>query len=214
VASYGKGSGGPHSAHGEPAMFHGHGSKKDDVEIDVERFFRAVDRAIDEHYSKPSGLPLLLAALPEYHNVFRAVSKNPRLLPVGIETDPDMLSTEELRERAWQAIEPFYVKRLAEIVERYGAAKSRNRGTDDIEQAAQAAVAGRVETLLVEADRQIPGSINHTTGRITRGTSRKPYLDDMLDDLGELVLSRGGEVIVVPRERMPSESGLAAVYRF
>src|SRR5665811_242811 len=45
VASYG-GVGGSHSA-----MHHGHGGKKDEVDIDAERFFRAVDRGILEHLS-------------------------------------------------------------------------------------------------------------------------------------------------------------------
>jgi hypothetical protein len=29
-----------------PPMRHGHGSKKDEIHIDSERFFRAVDRAV------------------------------------------------------------------------------------------------------------------------------------------------------------------------
>ena len=36
----------------------------------------------------------------------------------------------------------------------------------------------------------------------------------MLDDLAERVLKTGGEVIMVPPERMPSKTGLAAIYRF
>jgi len=51
VASYG-GVGGA----GKP-MHHGHGGKADAADIDADRFFRAVDRAVLEHYSKPSGLP-------------------------------------------------------------------------------------------------------------------------------------------------------------
>jgi hypothetical protein len=39
-------------------------------------------------------------------------------------------------------------------------------------------------------------------------------VDDLLDDLGERVLATGGEVVVVPTERMPTESGLAAIYRY
>jgi len=38
--------------------------------------------------------------------------------------------------------------------------------------------------------------------------------DDLLDDIGEAVLRRGGEVVVVPAERMPTTSGLAATYRY
>ncbi|MGE5667962.1 MAG: hypothetical protein ACM338_07190, partial [Betaproteobacteria bacterium] len=48
VASYGG------SGRGDPGMHHGHGSKKDEVDSDAERFFRAVDRAILEHHSRPS----------------------------------------------------------------------------------------------------------------------------------------------------------------
>jgi hypothetical protein len=36
----------------------------------------------------------------------------------------------------------------------------------------------------------------------------------MFDDLAELVLAKGGEIVVVPAERMPTDSGLAAIYRF
>jgi len=35
-----------------------------------------------------------------------------------------------------------------------------------------------------------------------------------LDDLGEIVLRKSGEVIVVPAERMPTNTGVAAIYRF
>ncbi len=38
--------------------------------------------------------------------------------------------------------------------------------------------------------------------------------DDVLDDLGELVLRNGGEVAIVPAERVPTQSGLAAIQWF
>jgi hypothetical protein len=38
------------------------GGKAEQQERDWEKFFRAVDRAILERYSRPSGLPLLLVA--------------------------------------------------------------------------------------------------------------------------------------------------------
>lgn len=38
-----------------PNMYHGHGSKKDEIELDAERFFQVIDRAIYENHSKRSG---------------------------------------------------------------------------------------------------------------------------------------------------------------
>ena len=207
VASYGMGAGGP-------AMRHGHGSKKDEVDVDAERFFRAVDRAVLQHHSRPSSLPLILAALPEYHSLFRQVSQNPFLLPEGIETDPSALSIDTLRERAWRVVEPRYLARLASLGEDFGAAKSKGLGSEDPSLVAEAAVAGRVGTLLIEADRHIPGRIDYASGRIEAGYLTHPEIGDVLDDLGELVLKKGGQIVVVPAERMPTQTGIAAIYRF
>jgi hypothetical protein len=207
VASYGMGTGGP-------AMRHSHGSKKDELNKDAERFFRAADRAVLQHHSKPSGLPLILAALTEYHSLFRQVSQNPLLLPEGIETDPSALSIDTLRERAWRVVEPRYLTRLAGFIEEFGAAASKGLGAEDPSLAAQAAVSGRVATLLIEADRHIPGRIDYASGRIEPGDLAHPEVGDILDDLGELALKKGGQVVIVPAERMPTQTGVAAIFRF
>jgi hypothetical protein len=82
-----------------------------------------------------------------------------------------------------------------------------------MELTAEAAVAGRIATLLVEADRQLRGRLDRATGRIARDDLGRPEVDDLLDDLAELPLTRGGGVVVVPGERMPTATGLAAIYR-
>jgi hypothetical protein len=207
VASYGMGAGGP-------AMRHSHGSKKDELDKDAERFFRAVDRAVLQHHSKPSGLPLILAALPEYHNLFRRVSQNPFLMAEGIDIHPDALSVDAFRERAWQAVEPHYLARLAGLVEEFGRSKSVGLGSDELGGVAEAAVAGRVAKLLIEAERHVPGRIDSMSGRIELGELAHPEIDDLLDDLGELVLRKGGQIVIVPAERMPAQTGIAAIYRF
>jgi hypothetical protein len=195
-------------------MHHGHGQKKDEVEIDDERFFRAIDRAILEHHSRPSGLPLMLAALPEHHDLFHQVSHNPFLMGDGIGADPGSISRDQLRQEAWRTAEPQYLKRLSNLVNDFEQARSKQLGSADLADVAQAMIAGRVGKLLVEADRQIPGQIDVASGRIEFGDLADPEVDDILDDFAELTLKMGGEVVVVPAERMPSTTGAAATYRF
>ena len=207
VASYGG------TAQGS-SMRHGHGSKKDEAAIDEARFFRAVDRAILEHYSRPSGMPLLLAALTEYHTPFRQISHNPFLMDMGIEVDPGSLTNDQLCARAWTIVEPDFRARLRALVERFEDARSRGRGADDLAQVALAAAASRVESLLVETDRRIPGRLNPASGTLTLSPLEDPQVDDLLDDLAELVLGRGGQVVVVPAADMPTASGVAAIFRF
>jgi len=195
-------------------MYHGHGAKVDEVDIDLDRFFRVIDRSILEHHSRPSELPLMLAALPEYHAPFREVSHNPFLMGDGIMLNPDALSLDELREHAWRLIEPHYLERLAGLVEDYQLARSRKLGSDDLAAVAQAVSVGRVGSLLVEADREIPGRIDSATGKIEPGDLANPEIGDMLNDLAENVLRMKGTVVVVPAQRMPTTTGLAATYRF
>ena len=100
------------------------------------------------------------------------------------------------------------------LIEAFGEARSNGRGADELAQVAEAAMAGRVATLLIEAERQVPGRMDAATGRIAFDDLAHPEVDDLLDDLGELVLKMGGQIVVVPAERMPTPTGLAAIYRF
>ncbi len=208
VASYGG------VGRGSSPMHHGHGSKESEVDSDAERYFRAVDRAILEHHSQPSGLPLILAALPEHHHLFHKVSHNRFLLPDSIDIHPDALSIDEFRQRAWQIIEPRYLARLAGMVEDFGNARSKGLGSDKLAHVAKALADGRVATLLIEARREIPGRLDAATGDIELSDLAHPDVDDLLDDLGSLALNKGGDVVIVPTERMPTASGIAATYRY
>jgi hypothetical protein len=208
VASYGG------TGAGSVAMHHGQGGKKDEMDIDAERFFRSVDRAVLEFHSKPTGLPLILAALPEHHGHFRKHSQNPFLLDEGIKGHPDALPTTEFRERAWHIFQAQYQAKLAELVDEFAVAKSKGLGQEDLKQVADAALAGRIATLLIEADRQIPGRIDGATGQVEFRNLSHPEVGDLLDDLGELVLKNGGRVVVIPADRMPTKTGAAATCRF
>ncbi|MBE7445350.1 MAG: hypothetical protein HS132_08935 [Planctomycetia bacterium] len=196
------------------AAWHGTDVKQDAVDRDTEQFFRAVDQAVLQHCSQPSKMRLILVALPEHHHLFRSVSRNPFLMKEAIGVQPDALPLAALRERAWQLVLPYYLERLAGLVEAFGAAVANGRGADELDDIAKAAIAGRIATLLIEADRLIPGNIDVSSGRITSGDLSDPDVDDVLDDLGESVLRARGDVVIVPAERMPTRTGAAAIYRF
>ena len=195
-------------------MRHGHGSKPDEAEIDEVRFFRAVDRSIFEYYSRPSETPLMLAALPEYHAAFRRLSHNPFLMDKGIEMDVSSLSAEQLRDRAWAVLEPEFRSRLRELAASFEEARGKRLGTDDLAEVAHAAAASRVDSLLVEMERRIPGRLDAQTGDVQLDALDDPQGDHLLDDLAELVLNRGGSVVVAPAAGMPGAIGVAATFRW
>jgi hypothetical protein len=205
---------GSYSGTGGTAMFHGHGGKKDEVEIDTERFFRFVDRLVMERYSNPTGLPLILVALDEYHTLFKNISHNSYLLDKGIKINYDALTIDDLKETAWEQLEPIYLEKTKEIVDKFEISRSQDLGSDDLIQVVKAAYENRIDTILLEADRVIPGKVNLETGIMEEGNLDNPDFDDILDDLAEMVIKSNGKVIILPKERMPSKTGVAASYRF
>lgn len=197
-----------------PGAQHGTDVKQDARDHDTAEFFRLVDQLVQRNYSEPSGLPLILAALTEHHHSFRSRSRNPQLMAESLDFDPDSVPLDVLRERAWQLVLPHYLKRLGGFVDTFAAAHGSGLASDDLNDIATAAFAGRVATLLIEADRLIPGRIDPTSAAIMADDLGNPDVDDVLDDLGERVIKVGGEVVIVPAERMPTGSGAAAIYRF
>jgi len=192
---------------------YGRASKKDEVDSDTGKFFQMVDRAVQERFSNLSGLPLILACLPQHATDFRKVCQNRFLLPETVLGNPRDKSPDQLRQEAWQILEPHYLARLEKLKEDYRTAFSRGLGSDDVATVAKAAAASRVGTLLVDADKLIPGKFERDSGEIWRAVQGEAA-DDMLDDIAELVLARDGVVVVVPSDRMPSQTGVTAMYRF
>ena len=201
-------------------MHHGQGGRKDERPVDRDRFFRVIDREVLERASKISRLPLVLAALPEHQAHFRMLSHNPFLAATGVELHPGALTPGELRDAAWRAIRPYFEERLSALLEAYGEARGRGRGSDRLEEIAAALAQSRVGTLLVDADRRVPGSVDATLGTLTEVNdgltdgADDPAVSDVLDDLAEATLRTGGEVIVLEAARLPSTSGAAAVFRY
>jgi hypothetical protein len=196
-------------------MHHGQGGKKDEMDIDAERFFRVVADSVYDRYSKHDALPLLLAALPEHHHLFHDVNKNPLVLAEGIEINPQAVSTDELAKLSWKIMEPMYLEKLDIMVGEFNQAKANGLGSDDIDEVIEAAQAGRVDTLYVEAHRVMASRLrNKDTGRFKANDTTQPVLDDKLDDVGELVVKMGGAVVIIPKEHMPTQTGLAATFRY
>lgn len=192
----------------------GVGSRKDEIDKDTEKYFRYIDKFISENYSKVMELPLMLVALSEHQGEFRNLSKNNYLLEEGINKDPEALPREEIEKLSWEKMEPLYIQRTKDLVDRYEFQRSKFLATDDLAEIARAALEGKIDTVMVEHGNIEPGRINRKTGEIERGELENPELDDVLDDLGELALKSDSEVIVLPSDRMPSDTGIAAIFRY
>ncbi|HEY7119924.1 MAG TPA: hypothetical protein VH475_25270 [Tepidisphaeraceae bacterium] len=182
--------------------------------VNVERFFRLVDQAVWERYTRRDRLPIIVAADVKHLATFQGVARAAHgYVEEGIPLGPEAATPQRLRDQAGNILGPQFEQQMNTLKDAYQAAKARHLGSDEIPQVAEAAACGRVGTLLVDSDVKIPG-ILHRDGLIEAATTSNGRADDLLDDLAEMVLKMDGQVFVLPHQQMPTDHGVAAVYRY
>ena len=203
----------------------GMGGKQDDIDADTEIFFRAVDEVVLERVSKHSMLPLVLVAAPRLAAVFRGLSKNRLLLEDAVGKDVHLVPEHELAPLIAPIFAAAREKRISRELNLFEQARDHDLGSDELSAIARAAVTGRVATLLIEKDRFETGRLDRATGAISTDgaaaadlsrTGDQPALrtEDLFGAVAETVLLHGGGILTLDRIAMPTESGVAAVYRY
>ena len=199
---------------GDQSMYHGHGGAKDERKVDQEKFFRHVDAFVMEHYSKTHKIPLILVGLDEHQGEFRKLSKNNYLIEEGIKIAVDSLDKKALHEKVQDVMNKLFEKELQERLDSFSAAHAKDLGSDDLVQIGRAIAEGKVATLYLAENTVHPGLFDANLGSVVQGEIADPRVGDVYDDMAEVVLSRGGEVLILEKEHMPTERDIAAVYRY
>ncbi|MEL7660894.1 hypothetical protein [Acetobacterium wieringae] len=199
---------------GDQSMYHGHGGAKDERKVDQEKFFRHVDTFVLEQYSKKQKIPLILVSPDEHQGEFRKLSKNNFLIDEGIKIDGDALDKKSLYVKVQDVMQERFKKELKDRMAAFSEAHAKDLGSDDVIQIGRAIVEGKVASLYLEENTVHPGRFDPQLGTVMQGEIADPRVGDVYDDMAEVVLSRGGEVLILGKDEMPTERELAAVYRY
>ena len=199
---------------GDQSMYHGHGGAKDERKVDQEKFFRHVDTFVLEQYSNKQKIPLILVSPDEHQGEFRKLSKNNYLIDEGIKIDGDALDKKNLYEKVQDVIQELFKKELKDRMATFSEAHAKDLGSDDVVQIGRAIAEGKVASLYLEENTVHPGRFDPQLGTVVQGEIADPRVGDVYDDMAEVVLSRGGEVLILEKDEMPTERDLAAVYRY
>lgn len=201
---------------GHQPTFHGHGAEHEETEAELRRFFRKVDDGLRAFLADEIG-PVVLAAVQEYHPVYRSLSRLDNLAEEGIQASVTEWSANRIHEAAWPIAKEAALDKVDEALELWERAYGQGKGEMDVANVARLAIAGRIRLLLTERDRRIWGTLDRGTGAVEvlreGGDDPGNHAVELLDELAELVLRRGGRALVLSPERMPTDTGVAAVLR-
>ena len=196
------------------AVVHNYDDLDAKKKIDLAKYFAGIDEIICRFLHDAPNTPVVLAALPEYQSAYRAHTRIPRLLENGILANPDAMSLDEIRKQAWSLVSPYYEKLAEQVSTEFRNAQLAGKGSDQLQEIARALSRGRVGKLLIEQDREIPGRLMLDTGIVLFADINNPHVNDLLDDFADIVNHSSGKVVVLPASKMPTEKGVAAIYRY
>jgi hypothetical protein len=105
-------------------------------------------------------------------------------------------------------------KHLQRMIQTYQDQKHLLLSSDGLETVAKALMEGRVSHLFIEKDHVIPGHLNLTQQKVMYWDLNEPHTDDVLDDMLQLALTKGTTVYLLDKSKMPTQSGVAANFRY
>ncbi len=180
--------------------------------VRMRSFARQIDQAL-----RPllSGLdvPLILAAGEPIGSIYRTVSSYPYLATATIPANPETSSDAELASQARTVLDGLYADELRGLHELFARRASEGRATADVAEAARAATYGAVDTVLVDMDAVLPGSVDEDSGAVSfAGSGAHSY--GILDEIARRAWLAGGRVLAVRRADIPGETDVAAILRY
>lgn len=187
-----------------------HGSEGQKVQL--AKYVRKVDAALRPILAGQD-LPIILAATEPVATLVRSVS-GIDFEPTTIDGSPDRLTEGALAEAARPLLDARYQRRLDEFNTQFEARADQGRATSDIAQAARAATFGAIETILVDIDCVVHGTVDEETGAVV--FSETPDAQDygVVDEIAGRSLDNGAKVLAVRREDIPGGAELAATLRY
>jgi len=188
-----------------------HGSEGQKVYL--RKFCRMVDAALRPLLSGRHE-PLILAATEPLKSIYRSVNTYPELATQVIETSPVRVPEHELAAAARPILDQRHQSTIEEFKALYRERENEGRATADIAMAARAATFGAVDTLVVDIDEIVIGTIDEQTGEVTLADQPGANTYGIVDEIAGRTLAMGGRVIGERKADIPGGGSLAAVLRY
>ena len=197
-------------------IFHGQGGDGDKSDVYVAEYFRRVDEALPRLISQRDR-PVVLAAVAEWHPVFKKANTEVEVYPQGITGNPDNASPQELHQQAKEVLADYFRQDQKKDHARYVSLMGSPQTSYDIAEIAPAALDGRIEALFVARGAHRWGVIDRSNNQVDLRDEPGENAHDLVSKSAVETILHGGQAYVVAAEELPEtveEAQLAAILRW
>lgn len=159
-------------------------------------------------------VPLVLAASEPLASIYRSVNSYPGLLDQGLLRTDDRTNNDDLAAAAMPVLAGRYAEQLEDVRRLFEERVGSGRAATDLADVARAATFGAIDTLLVDIDAAMPGTIDEQSGVLAFAENAGPSQYDVLDEIAGRAISSGAKVHAVRRQDIPGGGPVAAILRY
>jgi hypothetical protein len=111
-------------------------------------------------------------------------------------------------------LDELYARELRATQELFERRRSEGRGLVDIGDVARAATFGAVDTLLIDIDEVVPGSVDEDTGAVTLADAPTAAGYGVVDAIARRAWLAGATVLAVRSQDVADGASVAAILRY
>lgn len=182
----------------------------------VEEFFNRVDKAVIAIWNE-NPLPVLITTEQESYATYKKIADRPQiLLDIFLNRDRRVEKDHAIVSDAWEIVREYNIQKNNEQKAALKKAVTQNKFLSDTNDIYRAIKAGRVQTLFIEQGLFQPAVIENDLITYVPDERRDELgvIDDIYDELIELNMEFGGDVVFLPKGELDKFNGFGAITRY
>lgn len=180
--------------------------------VRMSQYVRSVEQAMRPVLAG-GNVPLILAATEPLDSMYRSINSYPHLAPTTIPGNPESATNSQLAASARTVLDEVNANELAEVRQLWEVRTGQQRTLTDVADVARAATNGSVDTVLVDIDEQLAGTVDDDTGAVTFAPESATNYG-VIDEIARRAWLNSGRVLAVRHEDIPGNQGVAAILRY
>lgn len=202
------------SGGGGGANYHGIGAGKPNEKEHLAMYFDEVDETLFKAVLNKENVPLLLAGVEYLIPIYKSVAKYKPIWDDAITGSHEHEDVSSMYQLARQKMEPYFQERHTKALEAYWNQSATALTSSIPADVIPAAHYKQVWHLFVQEGEHIWGTFDEMNNKLTMHDTQQEGDECLIDKAVIKTILNGGEVHVLPKERMPGQSQLAALMRY
>ena len=177
------------------------------------RYARVVDEALRPVLSGHER-PLILAAAEPMRSIYRSVSSYAHTSDLALGGSADHTADHVLASEARAVLDAIHAREITDLAALFALRETQGRATTDVAQAARAATFGAIDTLIVDIDTVIPGTVDEESGAVSFAETDDAVAYGVVDEIVSRALKSGARIVAARSADVPGNGALAAILRY